>query len=142
MILPNPPSRENYLYEEKAIIKIPLNWLKWFAAVYKILYEINAEFIRTHTVDSTALSLTLTDAHGTVLVTADAQTITLPAASLARIGKDWTVIFGTTGTCTIVCAGSDTFPAVTSATETTAVMVSRGDSLTFRCTTATTWGMV
>lgn len=134
-MLSPPPSRDNYLSEGKPLIRIPLSWIKWFDAIHKI-------FKRESTITSISSSTSLNDTHGTVLITTSGLTITLPPASLDIIGNDWTVIFGTTGTCTIVCAGSDTFPAVTSATETSVVMVARGDSLTFRCTTATTWGIV
>ena len=118
------------------------NWLKWFDVVYKILMGVNSEFIRTHSVDVVSTSTQLNDTHGTVVVDTDGLTITLPAASLDSVGNDWTIIFATTGTCTVQCSGADTFPAITSATETTASMVSRGESLTFRCTSSSTWGIV
>lgn len=134
-MLSPPPSRDNYLSEGKPLIRIPLSWIKWFDAIYKI-------FKRESTINSISSSTSLNDTHGTVLVNTSGLTITLPPASLDIVGNDWTIIFGTTGTCTIVCSGSDSFPAVTSATETSATIVSRGTSLTFRCTSATTWGIV
>ena len=143
MIFSPAPTRENYLDDKgKSVIALPWQWKKWFDLLYKVLNEINTEYIRTHTVTTSSTSLSLTDAHGTVVIDTDGQTVTLPAASTARIGMEWTIIFATTGTCTINCAGSDTFPAVTSATETSAVINARGDSLIFKCTSSSTWGLV
>lgn len=113
-------------------------WLKWFEAVRKII----SFFLAERLVSSVSVNTILTDLHGTVVVTADGLTITLPAASIARIGRVWTIVFATTGTCIVQCAGSDTFPAVKSATETSLVMVSRGSSVVFQCTSATTWGVM
>ena len=145
MNFPPPPARDDYevkLINGKQVAVIPLSWMKWFSLLFKIFTEIYTEYQRIHTVDSVSTSTTLDDDNGTVIVSADGQTITLPAASTARIGKDWTIIFATTGTCTVACAGSDTFPAVTSANETTLTMTGRGDSVTFQCTSASTWGVV
>lgn len=91
---------------------------------------------------SVAVDTVLSDTVVSVLVTATGKTITLPPASVARIGGDWTIEFGTTGTCTVVCAGADTFPTPSSATETTLILNQRGQSVTFRCTSASTWSLV
>lgn len=91
---------------------------------------------------SVAVDTTLSDTVVSVLVTVTGKTITLPAASTGRIGGDWTVTLGTTGTCTVVCAGADTFPAPSSATETSLILNQRGQSVTFRCTSTSTWELV
>jgi hypothetical protein len=93
-------------------------------------------------VQSVAVNTTLDDTYQTTVVTASGKTVTLPAASTARIGKTWTIEFATTGTCTVVTSGSDSFPAPTSATETTLIMTQRGQSVSFRCMSSTTWGLV
>ena len=139
MSISPPPSRENYINADgKNTIRIPWSWLKWFDIAYKILCEVNRE----HTVKNITSNTTLDDTHGTVVVTIDGITITLPVASTARIGMEWTVIFATTGSCIVACDGNDTFPAVTSASETSVTMTGRGDSVTFKCTSSTTWGIV
>lgn len=135
MKIDSPPSTEKIV---KPDFLGTWQWLKWFETIRKTLNF----FLAERFVDSISGNTTLTDLHGTVVVTVDGLTITLPAASTARIGRMWTVIFATTGTCTVNCAGSDSFPAVTSATETSYVMVSRGSSVVFQCTSATTWGVV
>lgn len=135
MNLSTPPSKEKIIKEDGLGT---WQWLKWFETIKKTISYFLAERFVSSVTDSTAL----TDLHGTVLVTVSGLTITLPAASELRIGRMWTVIFATTGTCTVQCAGADSFPAVTSATETTYVMVSRGESAVFQCTSATTWGIV
>jgi len=91
---------------------------------------------------SVSVDTVLTSLGGTVLVEATGKTITLPACSAGVIGEEVTINLTVTGTCTIVCAGSDSMPLPSSATETTVIMTARGQSLTFRCLTATTWGIV
>lgn len=127
-------------YREKDLTGQP--WQKWFSLLYTLFAKVVIEFNRSSVVRSTAISTALLDSDRTIIVTVTGMTVTLPAASLLRIGRDWTIIFATTGTCTVQCAGADTFPAPTSATETNLVMGTRGDSFTFRCTSATTWAMV
>lgn len=104
----------------------------------------NAEYTalgQEDNVQSVAVNTSLTDAYKTTYVTATGKTITLPPASAARIGRAWNIIFTTSGTCTVVCAGADTFAAPSSATETTLVMTVRGQSVVFKCLSATTWGI-
>lgn len=135
MSLGNAPSREKIIKDDGLGT---WQWLKWFETIRKTLdFFISERYIATITG-----STTLTDSNGTVVVATSGLTITLPAASTARIGRIWTVIFGTTGICTVQCSGSDSFPAVTSATETTLVITQRGESVVFQCTSATTWGLI
>jgi len=98
-----------------------------------------AEIARMNAVISVAVSTAMGDAYGTYVVTATGQTMTLPAASAASIGKVWGVSFSTTGTCTVQTAGGDTIPLPSSATETTVIMNRRGQTLNFLCKTASTW---
>ena len=102
----------------------------------------NAEIARRKAVTSTAVSASMDDTAATWRVTADAQTLTLPAASTARIGNIWTVNFSTTGTLTIQAAGSDTIMTPTSATDTSVIITIQGTSLDFECASATTWIIV
>lgn len=87
-------------------------------------------------------STTLDDDKHTVSVSTSGLTITLPAASTGRMGQDWTVHLGVAGTVTIACAGSDTVCTSSSATDTSVQITTLGDSLTFRCLTATSWIIV
>lgn len=101
-----------------------------------------AEIERLNSVLSVAVSTAMDDSYGTYIVTATGQTMTLPAASTARIGKPWNVVFATTGTCTVQADGTDTMPLPSSAAETSVVMNKRGMSLGFICKTATTWAII
>lgn len=97
---------------------------------------------QTHAVQSVAVDTNLVDAYPTTYVTATGKTITLPAASPTRIGKEWTINFSTTGTLTIQRNGSDTIMTPTSATDTSVSVTERGTSITFRCNSATSWIIV
>jgi hypothetical protein len=112
------------------------------AEYYHMTAAEDAEIARQKAVTSTAVSASMDDTAATWRVTADGQTLTLPAASTARIGNIWTVNFSTTGTLTIQRAGSDTIMTPTSATETSVVVTIRGTSLDFECASATTWIIV
>lgn len=98
-----------------------------------------AEAGRAASVDVVAADTALTDDMRTVVVTASGKTVTLPAASAARVGKDWTVILGTVGYVTVARAGSDTLTLPVTAT--TIRIRTKGASLTMRCLTATSWGI-
>lgn len=98
--------------------------------------------VRENVVTLVAVNTTLTLLHRTVVSTVSGLTHTLPAAATALIGQDWTVALGVAGTCTIVCAGANTFASIVSETDTSLVLGQRGDSVTFRCLTATTWGLI
>ena len=92
-------------------------------------------------VTSTAVNTTLGDSSRIIYVTADGVTVTLPAASAARVGQTWTVILATDGEVIIAPAGADTIILPTS-TETTVGITTKGNSLTFCCLNTTTWGMI
>ena len=102
----------------------------------------DSEMARQKAVISTAVSASMDDTAATWIVTATGQTMTLPAASTARIGKIWTVNFSAAGTLTIQCAGSDTIMTPDSATDTSVTVTIRGTSLDFECASATTWVIV
>ena len=88
----------------------------------------------------TTSTKTLTDAEQTVLVTFSGCLVTLPAASTSRIGKIWTVILGTKGYTVVQRSGSDTLNINTS--ETSVRLRTKGASVSFKCLTSTSWGIV
>lgn len=94
----------------------------------------------TTLVTSTAVDMTLDQNAFTVYVTATGKTITLPAAATGIVGKTWTVILATTGNVTITRQGSDTIVLPT--TDTSVIMYNKGDSLSFRCISSTSWAIV
>lgn len=98
-----------------------------------------AELQRADNVASSAVNIALDDTRRTVLMTATGKTVTLPAASAARIGKDWTVILGVDGYTDITRAGSDTLTLP--ANDTTIRLDNKGASVTLRCLTASSWGI-
>lgn len=98
-----------------------------------------SEMQRSDNVTESAISIALDDTRRTVLMTATGKTVTLPAASAARIGKDWTVILGTAGYTDITRAGSDTLTLPTN--DATIRLDVKGASVTLRCLTATSWGI-
>ena len=89
---------------------------------------------------TTAINLSLDDTYQTVVVTASGKTITLPAASTARIGKVWTTILGVNGYVDVSRAGSDTLTLPE--TNTKIRLNTKGASLSLKCLTATSWGIV
>ena len=109
---------------------------------YHLTAAEQSELSTHNNVTSTAVDPSLNDTHNTVYVTATGKTITLPAASTARIGRTWTINFSTTGTLTIQRAGSDTIMTPTSATETSISVTIRGTSMELKCNTATSWIIV
>ena len=90
--------------------------------------------------EAVTASTTLDDYKHTAYVTTSGLTITLPECSDARIGVDWTIHLGTVGNVTIAPSAGDTIVLPT--TDTTVALYNKGDSVTFRCMTNTTWGMV
>lgn len=82
----------------------------------------------------------LDDTSRTALVTVTAKTVTLPAASIARIGKEWTIVLGVAGYCDIAAAGSDTLTLPTN--DTIIRLNNKGASVSLRCISATSWSLV
>lgn len=93
-------------------------------------------------ISTVSTSTALGDDDKTTLVTVTGLTITLPAASAARVGFTWTIVLTAVGYTTIVCAGSDTLVTPDSATDTSVHVEERGTSLNFRCTSVSTWSIV
>ncbi len=93
-------------------------------------------------ISSVSTSTALGDDDKTTLVTVTGLTITLPAASAARVGFTWSIILTALGYTTIVVAGSDTIVTADSATDTSVRVEERGTTLNFRCTSVSTWSIV
>lgn len=75
-----------------------------------------------------------------VSVTTSGLTITLPPAENDLVGMDWVVHLAVAGNVTIAPSAGDSIVLPT--TDTTVMIVNKGDSLTFRCLNATTWAIV
>lgn len=108
---------------------------------YHVTQADYAEILRANNTLEVTSNLALTDAHCTVWLTLTGLTITLPEATLARVGRTWSVMLATTGTGTVTCAGAASFAAPTSATETTIILTARGQSVVFKCLDEDKWGL-
>lgn len=106
---------------------------------YHVTSAESSELARSDNVLSVSANTSLDDTHRTIFVTATGKTITLPAASAARIGKDWTVILATDGYTDIARNGSDTLTLPE--TSSTIRLDQKGTSVTLRCLTASSWGI-
>lgn len=108
-------------------------------------YHVNAsdfnEFARRRTVLSTAIDTTLDDDSATCLVTVTGKTITLPDATVARVGREWTVHLRVDGDMTITTNASDTIMTPIGPDTSVSVTI-RSTSLTFRCISSTEWIIV
>jgi hypothetical protein len=114
---------------------------RWLAILWRYLQSIPWTAIDYSDSSSTAtVDTTLTDAMLTVVVTTSGATITLPAASASRIGNEWTIILGVSGYTTITRSGSDTLTLPEA--DTSIRLDTKGTSVTLRCLTATSWGIV
>jgi hypothetical protein len=98
-----------------------------------------AEIQRQDNVLSVVDNTTLDDSHFTIRVTTTGKTITLPAASSARLGKEWTIMLATVG-YTDITSGTDTINLPTN--DNTIRLTNKGASVTIRCVSATSWGIV
>lgn len=107
---------------------------------YHLTSAERSEIQRGDNVSSVSTNTTLDDTHQTVYVTATGKTITLPAASTARIGKVWTVILATVGYTDIVRNGSDTLTLPE--TSTTIRLDVKGASVSLKCLSSSSWGIV
>lgn len=101
-----------------------------------------SEIQRQDNVIEKSVSYQILTTDKTIIVTASGTIQTLPAASASLIGKEFEIVFATTGTCVVSTTGGNTFPAPSSATETSLTLTRRGQSVVFRCKSATTWGIV
>lgn len=89
---------------------------------------------------SISVSTTLSFATRTVSVTTSGKTISLPGASESIVGQDWTIHLGVGGYVDIKATGSDTF--VLPEADSTIRLDVKGSSVTLRCMTTSTWGIV
>ncbi len=115
-------------------------WLEWFRKLRDLVLTIWTDKVYDETITSVSGNVTLTDTSHTAYVTTSAVTITLPAASTARIGNEWTIIQGVEGYVDITRSGSDTINLPTS--DTTIRLTQKGSSVTLRCLTTSVWGIV
>jgi hypothetical protein len=105
---------------------------------YHLLASEHAEIQRSDNVASIAADTTLGDTHRTALVTESGTTITLPAASSARIGRDWTVALTVAGYATVRPGGSDELVLEDSPI----VIEDAGTNVTLRCISVGSWVLV
>ena len=99
------------------------------------------ESTRSQSVLSTAIDPTLDDNAATCIVTVTGKTITLPNATAARVGRDWSIHLAVDGNMTIAADASDTIMTPVG-TDTTVYADIRATALTFRCTSSSTWILV
>jgi hypothetical protein len=134
MILSPPPVRDKYKVEQDRggqwWADIPLSWKIWFdrlAFNYKSISNVTS-------------STTLTSSGYTAFIEVTGLTVTLTPAAANIISDEWTIILGVAGIVTIVPNGSDTINLPT--TDNSISMTNKGASVTLRCLSATTWGIV
>jgi hypothetical protein len=107
--------------------------------LYHVDLKAFSETFRSREIAITAVDLTLDENYHTVVVTATGKTISLPKASTAILGHIWTVIQDVVGTVTI---DMDALDSLVGTDEITVLSTTRGTSLSFKCLSATTWGIV
>lgn len=76
---------------------------------------------------------------GTAWAISTGWTVTLPPAASTPVGTDWMAILGVVGTMVIGPDGSD---VIILSAGTTVTLATKGESATFRCLDASTWGVV
>ena len=118
------------------IAKVPYSLQEWLRRVRQII----SEFLYSYIVSSVSTSTQLTDETKTVVAGTTGLTMTMPAASADRIGRNWTIILGTAGYVNITVSGSDTFILPTA--DTIIQLNIKGASITLRCVSATSWGII
>jgi hypothetical protein len=131
---------------EQALIDLKRQWVEMAGTANEVLnmFAVSRGGVLSspdNTVNaSLSVSTTLSYATKSVVVKASGKTIFLPPGSSEIVGQDWTVVLGTIGTVTISPKVSDAILLPT--TDTSVSLYNKGDSLTFKCLDATTWGMV
>ena len=91
-------------------------------------------------VQTVAVDTTLTTTYPTTVVTATGKTMTLPGAAAGLVGRTWTVVLGTNGYTTVSRSGSDTIILPDSSTSIR--LDNKGSSVSLRCLTTSSWGVV
>jgi hypothetical protein len=89
---------------------------------------------------STAIDATLTGEYATVIVTASAKTMTLPKATVAFYGREWTIVQNVTGYVDIEPNVADSF--ILPGGSDTIRLDQIGSTLTVRCISTTQWVIV
>lgn len=107
---------------------------------YHLTSDEYVELQRLNNVTEITTDITLSLNEHTVYATVDALTVTLPAASLALVGRAWQVVLAVAGGVTVAPNGADVILLPTS--DTTVTIYGKGSSLTFKCLTSTSWGIV
>lgn len=115
-------------------------WRDWFTFLRTFFNIMWFSFQRERESDSVTSNTTLDTEYGTIYVTVSGKTITLPPASTDIIGESWTIILATIGWVDITVSGSDTI--VLPVVDDTIRLDVKGSSITLRCLTATSWGIV
>lgn len=115
-------------------------WRDWFTFLRTHFNTMWLSFQRSIESDSVTSNTTLGTDYGTIYVTTSGKTITLPAASTDIIGESWTIILATVGWVDITVSGSDTL--ILPVVDDTIRLDTKGSSITLRCLTATSWGIV
>lgn len=113
-------------------------WQEWFRQIRDIVSTLSAIVL------SNASSITgsgeLSTTSYTNLVNTSGVTLTLPKANAVLTGRTWTIIMGVNGYCDISTQGGDTFTIPT--TDTTMRLTNKGSSVSLRCLSTNSWGIV
>lgn len=113
----------------------------WQEAVRQIAIFANththAPYSKTSTVSASG---TLDESSHCASVSVSGLTLTMPPASERLIGQDWTVHLAVAGYVDITVSGSDTF--ILPEADDTIRLDTKGTSVTLRCLSSTTWGIV
>lgn len=133
---------------EQSQTELETQWREMAGVINPLLNETTVtrdgilRFNDNNSASTASATISMTDALHTVSMNASGKTVFLPSASANRVGLDWTVNLSTPGMVTVTANGSDTICTPSSATDTSVDIVTLGDSITFRCVTATSWIMV
>lgn len=79
------------------------------------------------------------DDNHSFIATVSGLTMTLPLASAARYGRDWTVILGTAGWVDMTVSGDDVL--ILPVVDDTIRLTVKGSSVTLRCVSSNSWGI-
>ena len=95
------------------------------------------ELGRANAISTVSVDTTMTDDYATYIVDTSAVTLTLPTATAARIGLEWTTVMDCTGYVDV--AADPTDEIVLPGGNDTIRLDQIGSTLTLRCVTATQW---
>lgn len=80
------------------------------------------------------------DSEHSFIAVVSGLTMSLPLASAERYGRDWTVILGTAGWVDITVTGTDLL--ILPVVDDTIRLTVKGSSVTLRCVSSNSWGIV